>query len=291
MRYLGAHVSTAGGLANAITAATTLGINTIQIHPSAPQRWITKPIDSAQTETLVKHQKNSPVKLVFAHAIYLINLANPEKQKFHLSKMAIVEYLNFTHNIDTIARYYESDLKTGGVVVHVGSAVHSPSKEEALTQSLKGINWILEQAPFGQLLLESSAGSGQVIGAMLQDLLWLREHAEQKERIGIALDTEHMFASGYNWKSPDVVLAEVESLFPLSLVKLIHLNDSKVPCGSKKDRHENLGEGLIGEESLKQIVTNPLLKDIPMVLETPRMGESIAAAKIDVDKLLSWAKV
>lgn len=289
MRYLGAHVSTAGGLANAMTAGTALGVNTIQIHPSAPQRWITKPIDTAQTETMIKRQKDSPVKLLFAHAIYLINLANPDKQKFHLSKMALVEYLNFMRDIQTIAGHYQSDLQAGGVVVHIGSAVHAESKEAALETAVKGVNWVLEQAPKGALLLESSAGSGQVIGANLADLLWVREHAEQKERIFVALDTEHMFASGYNWQDPDAIVTEVEKLFPLSLVKLIHLNDSKVPCGSKKDRHENLGEGLIGEESLKAIINHPKLKNIPMVLETPRMGADLAEAKLEVDKLLAWA--
>lgn len=288
MRYLGAHVSTAGGLSNAITAATQLGVNTIQIHPTAPQRWTSKPIDSAAIETLVKAQKNSPVKLLFAHAIYLINLAQPDKQKFHLGKMSLVVYLNFMKDLQAIAKHYESDIKAGGVVVHVGSAIHYPNKQEALDRVSYGINWILENAPEGELLLESSAGSGQVIGEKLEDLAWLRDHTEQKNRIGIALDTEHMFASGYDWINTDDVVKQVESFFPIELVKILHLNDSKVPCGSKKDRHENLGEGLIGEEAMKRIVNHPKLMNVPMVLETPRM-KSIEEAKIDVDKLLSWA--
>lgn len=287
MRYLGAHVSSAGGLHNAITAATELGINTIQIHPTPPQRWISKDIDTAPIESFLKAQKKSPVKMVFSHAIYLINLAQPDSQKFHLSKMALVHYLNFMNNISVIAKHFDCDIISGGVIVHVGSAIHYATKKEALDRVLYGINWILEQAPHNMLLLESAAGSGQVIGAQLEDLAWLHEHAEQKDKVGIALDTEHMFASGYDWKDADGVITTVESFFPLDLVKIIHLNDSKVELGSKKDRHENLGEGFIGEESMKKIVQHPKLKNIPMVLETPHM-KSVEEAKIDVDKLLLW---
>jgi len=289
MRYLGAHVSVAGGLANGIIAATTLQINAIQIHPTPPQRWTSKPLETAPIETFIKAQKKSPVKIVFAHAIYLINLAQPDKQKFHLSKLSLVHYLDFMSNLETIAKNYESDLVSGGVVVHVGSAIHYPSKQEALDRVLYGINWILENAPKGQLLLESSAGSGQIIGEKLEDLAWLRDKAEQRERIGFTLDTEHMFASGYDWTNADAVVSEIERALPLDKVALIHLNDSKVPCGSKKDRHENLGEGLIGETALKTIINHPKLKAIPMILETPRM-KSLEEATVDVEKLKNWAK-
>lgn len=289
MRYLGAHVSVAGGLENAISAAALLGINTIQIHPSSPQRWISKPIDTASIETFVKAQKKSPVKLVFAHGIYLMNLAQPDKQKFHLSKLSLVHYLNFMSDLTTIAKHYESDVVAGGVVIHVGSAVHYPTKQEALDRALYGLNWTLEQAPQGKLLLESSAGSGQVIGEKLDDLAWLREHTEQKDRIGFALDTEHMFASGYDWTDADEVVRQVENSLPFKEVSVIHLNDSKVLCGSKKDRHENLGEGLIGGVAIKSIINHPKLQNIPMVLETPRM-KSPEEAKIDVDKLKNWAE-
>jgi apurinic endonuclease APN1 len=291
MRYLGAHVSVAGGLINGVKTATALGINTAQIHPTAPQRWNSTPIDQAGIESMIKEQKKSPLKLLFTHAIYLINLAQPDKQKFHLGKMSLVHYLNFLHDVKTIARHYESDLNTGGVVVHVGSAIHYPNKQEALERVSYGINWILENSNNDELLLlESSAGSGQVIGEKLEDLAWLREKTEQKERVGIALDTEHMFASGYDWTKPEEVITQVKQVIPLELVKLIHLNDSKVACGSKKDRHENLGEGFIGEAAFKYIVPHPDLAGIPMVLETPNM-KSVEDAAIDVKKLTDWAKL
>lgn len=288
-RYLGAHVSVAGGLANGISAAKELGINTIQIHPTPPQRWTSKAITEDSILSMCEALQQSQVERVFAHAIYLINLAQPDKQKFHLGKLSLVHYLNFMEYLQNSAKKNDQDFEAGGVVVHVGSAIHYSTKQEALDRAVYGINWILENAPGkSRLLLESSAGAGQVIGEKLEDLNWLREQTEQKDRVGIALDTEHMFASGYNWINTEEVITEIESLISLELVKVIHLNDSKVECGSKKDRHENLGEGLIGEDALKRVVTHPKLKNIPMILETPRM-KNLEEAKIDVNKLLQWA--
>lgn len=288
-RYLGAHVSVAGGLANGISAANILGINTIQIHPTPPQRWTSKAISEEAISEMAIAQQSSNVERIFAHAIYLINLAQPDKQKFHLGKLSLVHYLNFMEQLQQTLQPKSPNFIAGGVVVHVGSAIHYATKTEALERAAYGINWILEQAPGNSmLLLESSAGAGQVIGEKLEDLMWLREQTEQKNRVGIALDTEHMFASGYNWVQTEEVIHEIEQIIPIELVKVIHLNDSKVECGSKKDRHENLGEGFIGEEALKRIVTHQKLQAIPMVLETPRM-KYLEEAKIDVAKLLRWA--
>lgn len=288
-RYLGAHVSVAGGLANGISAANILGINTIQIHPTPPQRWTSKAISEEAISEMAIAQQSSNVERIFAHAIYLINLAQPDKQKFHLGKLSLVHYLNFMEQLQQTVQPKSPNFIAGGVVVHVGSAIHYATKTEALERAAYGINWILEQAPGNSmLLLESSAGAGQVIGEKLEDLMWLREQTEQKNRVGIALDTEHMFASGYNWVQTEEVIHEIEQIIPIELVKVIHLNDSKVECGSKKDRHENLGEGFIGEEALKRIVTHQKLQAIPMVLETPRMKD-LEEAKIDVAKLLRWA--
>lgn len=284
MRYFGAHVSVAGGLHNAISSANTLNINTIQVHPTAPQRWITQDIESAGIETMIKEQKKSSVKMIFAHAIYLINLAQPDKQKFHLSKLAVTTYLNFMGNIETIAKHYDSDLTAGGVVVHLGSAIHYPERKEAIERVVYGINWILENAPKGMLLIESSAGAGQVIGERIEELLFIRDSVEQKERVGITLDTQHMFASGYDWHTPQVVFESTKVLFEQSLVKLIHLNDSKTALNSKKDRHENLGEGEIGNDAFTAIVNHPYVKNVPLVLETPRM-KSIEDARIDIEHL------
>jgi deoxyribonuclease-4 len=289
MRLLGAHVSTAGGLSNAIKNGQELGINTIQIHPTAPQRWATKLPSSEDIKNFVLAQKESDIKMLFAHAIYLINLAQPEKQKFHLSKMSLVTYLDLFKEITHIAKEEDADIQTGGVVVHPGSGIHYPTEKEALDRCVYGINWILENATFGTLLLEASAGAGQVIGDQLEELATLRDGSEQKDRVKFCLDTQHMFVSGYNWTDKlEGIITQIEQTIGLENVALVHLNDSKTPHASKKDRHENLGEGLIGEETIKKIINHPKLKNIPMVMETPNLKD-IETAKTEVAKLKEWA--
>ena len=290
-RFLGAHVSVAGGLKNLIANADKLKINTVQIHPSAPQRWITKEIDTAKIEELIKVQKQDPnVKLIFAHAIYLINLANPDKQKFHLSKVAIVEYLKFMHYLNSVAPKFNSDLRVGGVVVHPGSAKHTNSDKEAIKQVQKGLNWILEQTTKGTILLETTAGAGQIIGDTLQELSQLRENSIDSTRIKFCLDTQHMWASGYDFQNNlNGIVEELETHLGIDNIKLIHLNDSATELGSHKDRHANLGDGLIGLEALANFINHPKLKHIPVVLETPGLKEE-ATAILEVEKLKKMAR-
>ena len=285
-RLWGAHVSAAGGLKNVILNAKTLNVSAVQIHPSAPQRWITKDIDTAQIESMVKEQKKYPeLKLIFAHAIYLINLANPDKQKFHLSKMAVISYLNFMFDVNSIAPKYNSDLKVGGVVVHPGSAKHVTSSEEAIERVQKGLNYILENSRGGTVLLETTAGAGQIIGDTFEELSKLRENSIDPKRIKFCIDTQHMWASGYDIKnSPDAVIEEMEKYLGIENIKLIHLNDSATELGSHKDRHANLGEGTVGLLALKRFINHPKLAHIPVVLETPGL-KSIETAKIEVTKL------
>lgn len=290
MRYLGCHVSVAGGLPNGIVNASALDVNTIQIHPTPPQRWASKVSTPEDIAAFITAQKNSPVKMMFAHAIYLINLAQPDKQKFHLSKMSIVAYLDFFKAINKEAKAQKSDLISGGVVVHTGSGIHYDTEKEALDRCIYGYNWILENSEFGDVLIESSAGAGKVIGDTLEELAILRNGIEQKNRIKFCIDTQHMFVSGYNWRENlDGIVKNIEDTIGLENIAVFHLNDSKTPWNSKKDRHENLGEGEIGEDALKAAINHPKLKNIPCVMETPNMKD-IESAQIDVKKLKAWAK-
>jgi apurinic endonuclease APN1 len=142
---------------------------------------------------------------------------------------------------------------------------------------------ILEKAKGSRpLLLEVSAGAGRVVGAKLEDLARVYELTGKHERIKFALDTQHMWASGYDWKERDI-LSEVDIILGLNNVACIHLNDSKSALGSKVDRHENLGVGLIGEEAIKKILRDPRVENIPFVLETPAMKD-IESAKVEVER-------
>jgi apurinic endonuclease APN1 len=270
MRYWGCHVSVSGGLPNGIRNGTDLGVNAIQIHPSPPQRWNKKPFVEDTAGQFLEEWKHSKIEKVFFHAIYLINLANPDPEQLKKSTTSLTYYLDLMGQI-----------KGDGVVVHVGSNKYQSSEQAGFNQVAESINRILgDSNPNAQLLLEVSAGSGKIIGSRLEELAGIYDMVEDKQRVGFALDSQHMWASGYDFENnlPGVI-KDLKKWFGLKKIKLFHLNDSKTALDSKVDRHANLGEGLIGKKTLKSIVNHPDLKKIPFVLETPALKDIETAKK------------
>ncbi len=266
INYFGCHVSAAGGYQNAILAGKELGVNSIQIHPSAPQRWNFKPFDEGIEAEFNEVRKSSGIEKVFFHGIYLINLASPEDDK---RKRAI---LSLRHDLDLAER-----MNAEGVIFHVGSFKDEPDEEVGFKRIADSILEIIDKAKGSKpLLLEVSAGAGRIVGAKLEELARVYELTGRHPRVKFALDTQHMWASGYNWREGDVI-GEVHKHFDLKNVLCIHLNDSKSALGSKIDRHENLGKGEIGEKAIKALLHDPRVKEIPFVLETPAMKDIISA--------------
>lgn len=276
-RFFGCHVSVSGGFENGIKNGQELGVNSIQVHPCPPQRWNFKPFAPDFHRAFLEHREQSGIKRVFFHGIYLINLANPDPKQWGNSKLSLV------HDLELNAR-----IGGDGVIFHVGSMKHQESDQEGLSHAAEGINHILEKAKEGRLLLEVAAGSGKVIGSKLEELRIIYDQVKDKDRVGFALDTQHLWASGYDLKSDlEGVVSLIEKNFSFEKVWAIHLNDSKSELGSKIDRHENLGDGLIGEKALKDFVNHPKLCHIPTILETPGL-KSMDTAKVEVDKLRAW---
>lgn len=273
IKFFGAHVSCAGGLENAIKAATELDINTIQIHPSAPQQWNFKPFAEGVEEKFLAAREKSPVKRVFFHGIYLINLATPDADKLNRAKLSLRHYLDLAHR-----------LGCDGVIFHVGSLKDEPDEAIGHKRAADAINEILEKAKGkARLILEVSAGGGKVIGDKMEDLRSIYDQVDQKDRVGFGLDTQHMWASGYNWKpDPKKIIDEVDSVFGLSKVWCIHLNDSKTALGSRVDRHENLGDGEIGKEAISKLLKLKQISEIPVVLETPAL-KGLDTAKLEIE--------
>lgn len=278
-RFLGAHVSCSGGFEKAIENAEFLGINTFQVHPSPPQRWNSSPYPAGFEKAFLAAKERSGVKKVFFHAIYLINLASPEARNFSLSKNSLLHYLDLSARIDG-----------DGVIFHSGSLKDAPDESSGLARVAEGINWVMERAPkSARLIIEVAAGSGAVIGDRLEELAQIYSQVEDKSRVGFGLDTQHMWASGYDLRGDlDNVIRQIESVLSFEKVWSVHLNDSKTELGSKKDRHENLGDGLIGEQALRQFLNHPKLKSIPFILETPALKD-LATAKPEVEKLFHYA--
>jgi len=273
-RYFGCHVSSSGGLENSLKNGDFLGVNAIQLHPSPPQKWNSKPYTSGFEDKYLIEKKTSKVEKVFFHAIYLINLANPDPSKFHLSKISLVHYLELA-----------SKIGADGVIVHVGSLKDQEDENVGFAQVAEGIKWVLDQSPGGaRLLMEVAAGSGKVIGSKMEQLANIFKLAGYPKRLGFALDTQHMWASGYNLiENLEVVIESIKNNFSFENIGCIHINDSKVDYNSKKDRHENIGGGSIGWEGLKAFVNHPELIGIPMILETPHLKDT-ETAKLEVEK-------
>ena len=279
-RHFGCHVSASGGLEQAVINGSTLGVNTIQLHPCPPQRWNYKAFEPGVEDKFLEARESSCVKKVFFHGIYLINLANPDPKQYQNSKTSLL------HDVDLIAR-----LKGDGVIFHCGSMKHQPDEEAGFRQIADGINWIMERADNdGRLLLEVAAGSGDIIGDRVEELERIYEGVTQKERVGFALDTQHMWASGYDLQNAlEEVVDNIDRALSIDKVWAIHLNDSKTALGSRIDRHENIGDGLIGEEALRRVFLHPRLKHIPFILETPALKD-LETAQGEVNKLRGFLR-
>lgn len=275
MRLFGAHVSTSGGFHRALEAAQALEVNSIQVHPSAPQKWNTNPYEPGFESKFLELLPGSGVQRVFFHAIYLINLATPKDSHRNLSRLSLVHYL------DLLGRIGGS-----GVIVHVGSLKDEPDEARGLSRAADSINRVMEKAPASsRLLLEVAAGSGEVIGDRVEELATIYAEVEDKDRVGFALDTQHLWASGYDLQNElDSIVDHIDQVLGLARVSAIHLNDSKTALASRKDRHENLGQGMIGAETLTRVVNHPKLRDIPFVLETPGL-KTPETARQEVDAL------
>lgn len=288
-RYIGAHVSAAGGLKNAIKRGDAIGVNSIQTMFSAPMRWAIDQVDQEDIDAMAKVSLGSGVKKVLFHGVYLINLARQEKQKFHLSKESVKSHLDAAARLQKSVNEQGGDMEVLGMTFHPGSALDL-SPEDGVKRISYGLNWVLERVEGGMVLLESSAGAGNVMGDKIEELAAMREGVEDKARVAYVLDTQHMFVSGYDWVNDlDGIVDQLESTLCLDLIKAIHLNDSKPEFNSHKDRHENIGDGNIGEEAIKNLLNHPKLKNIPFILETPGLKDADTTA-IEISKLKAWAK-
>lgn len=273
--YLGAHVSSSGGIENSIKEGDRYEINSIQIMPTAPMRWATKSISQGNIDKFVEQLKSSQVKKILIHGIYLTNLAREDKQLFHLGKMGLVVYLDFANRVEELIKKNKLDVEILGVCFHPGSQKEL-NYEDSLERISYGIDWVLHEVGGSQwLLIESTAGTGTNMGRSFTELKNMRDGCKEKDRVGYVLDTQHTFAAGYDWVNDiDSVVEEIGETLGFDRVKSIHLNDSMMSLASNKDRHANLGEGKLGKNTVYNILHRKEFKDTPFILETPALKSS-----------------
>jgi deoxyribonuclease-4 len=261
-RFLvGFHVSIAGGLPLAVERASELGCTAMQIFSHSPRSWALKDISPGEAAEFKKARKKARISPLFVHASYLINLASADGALLSRSiealrtEMARAEMLG--------ANY---------VVTHLGSASGS-LPEEAVRRVAGALRETLEGLDTGvTLLLENTAGERGDVGSGFPDIARIME-LSGLSGLGVTLDTCHAYGAGYDVrrkKGVEETLSIIDAAFGLSKVKLIHLNDSKHPLASRRDRHENIGMGEIGRAGFRLILNHPRLREIPFIMETPK---------------------
>jgi deoxyribonuclease IV len=257
---IGAHVSSAGGIHTAIDRAEAMGADAVQVFTQSPRTWRPTNHDPATFERFRERRAEVGIGSVLCHALYLCNLAAPKDDVYENSVHAL-------RNTMEVARAIGAE----GVVFHVGSHLGS-GFEQGLERCLPAMQQVLELSDDTTwLLMENSAGTGGTIGRSLDELATLYERLERHPRLGVCLDSCHIYASGVDITDPvsmDALVDDLDSSIGLDRLRALHVNDSKAPLGSNRDRHDNIGDGLIGEK-LGVFLGHLKLQGLPAILEVP----------------------
>ncbi len=264
MTLLGAHVSVAGGLEKAFERGESIGCNAMQIFTKNQLQWRSAPLPVAVCERFLRRWRESPIQKVVAHASYLINLADPGS----LGERSALSLQDEVERCDSLG--------IPDIVLHPGSA-KDRSAEDALSIVSNRLGTVLERAEGRRvrILLETMAGQGTFLGARLEELETLLEGTGWDQRIGVCLDTCHLFASGYEFRTPESyarLTDAMDRLFGLERVGCIHINDSAHARGRRLDRHSHIGEGEIGLSPFGYFITDERFSCVPCILETPLDG-------------------
>lgn len=256
---IGGHASSAGGIHTAIDRIEAIGGDAVQVFTQSPRMWRPTAHDPANLARFRERRAEAGVGYVLCHALYLINLASPDPELYAKSVTALVTTLD-------VARELEGD-----VVFHVGSHLGS-GFEVGLERVVPAIEQALEHtSDTTWLLLENSAGAGGTIGRSVDELAIVCDRVGGHPRLGLCLDSCHLWVSGVDVSDPaivDALLAEVDETMGLDRLRALHVNDAAAALGSNKDRHANIGEGVIGD-GLASFVGHPSVQAIPALLETP----------------------
>ncbi len=278
---LGAHVSTAGGVPSSVPRAKAIGATAMQIFTKQANQWKEPAIADADRDTFLHTLGETEVAVTNAHDSYLINLASPDPTLWHRSLISFVSELK---RCEALQLTY--------LVSHPGNFMDD--RASGLARNAEAISIALDVVP-GQttLLMETTAGSGTAIGASFEEMAALIERIDPsvRHRVGVCVDTAHIFAAGYDLvHAYDDVWARFADTIGYERLGMMHLNDSKAPFGSRKDRHELIGEGAIGEGPFRRIMTDPRLAPVAKVIETPKGDEPEVMDTRMLNRLRGYAR-
>jgi len=262
---LGSHLSISGGLHKALIAAQEYGFQALAMFLRNQVQWRTKALDDSAVEEFRRTREATDIRVIVAHASYLINLAGKSEVR-DKSIPAMIE--DFTRCQRLGVEY---------LVFHPGSHPDVETGEKLIIDALNEIAAAVAPGPDtrsqARVLLETTAGQGNCIGYRFEHLATILDGLENPERFGVCLDTCHIFAAGYDIRTAETyadTMQAFDDIIGLDKLLAIHLNDSKRDFGTRVDRHEHIGEGFLGREAFVNVVNDPSLADIPAILETPK---------------------
>jgi deoxyribonuclease IV len=278
--WLGAHIGIADGLPEAVVTGHGIGCEVIQIFSKSPQMWGSAPIDPENAEAFREAVRREGLRSCAVHQSYLPNLASPKKALLTRSRKTFVDELRRAEQLAVPALIFHPG-------AHIGEGV-----EAGLRRIVDSIDWAVGETPglTCRALLENAAGQGSTLGSTFEELAWVLDHVSDRARVGVAIDTCHLFASGVDFRTDEQyaeMVAHLDATVGVRDVLAFHLNDSKGPLGCKLDRHENIGKGELGLEGFRRVLNDGRWASTPGYLETPIGDDGYATYQHDLVTLRS----
>ena len=265
MRF-GAHMSAGGGVWKALQRGAGIGCEVVQLFVKNNMQWFGKPYSPADLALYAKERAAQKLAAVFGHTGYLINLGAPPCAKRDKSLQSLIQEINLA-----------TDLGLPFLVMHPGAHLGS-GEAAALARIVSGLDEVFQATKTSavRIALENTAGQGSCLGHAIRHLAAIYDQVKQPKRLGVCLDTAHLFAAGHDIRTAkgwNAAIAEVDSLVGLDRILAFHLNDSKTDLGSRVDRHAGIGQGKIGRQAFRHIVNDARFRDSPGCLETPKSAD------------------
>ena len=272
MKYLGAHVSASGGVENAPINASRIGAKAFGLFTKNQRQWVAAPLTQASITKFKNHCEEFGFlpQHILPHDSYLINLGHPEIEGLEKSRLAFLDEMQRCELLGLDRLNF-----------HPGSSLGKISDEDCLKSIAKSINIVLEKTKGVKAVIENTSGQGSNMGYTFEHLAFIIDHVNDKSRVGVCIDTCHAYTAGYDIKSDEGYAKtwnDFERTVGFKYLMGMHINDSKKELGSRVDRHDSIGQGLLGIEVFKRIMNDSRFDDIPMILET--VDESIWAEEI-----------
>jgi deoxyribonuclease-4 len=262
LKYVGAHVSAAGGVENAVIRAKEIGANGFALFTKNQRQWFAKPLSEKNIAKFKEYMQehNFTPDAILPHDSYLINLGHPEEEK---REKSLKSFIDEAKRVETLGLKYLN--------FHPGSHLKKISEEKCLDLISESVNKAINETESCIFVIETTAGQGSNLGYKFEHLAYIIDKVKDKQRIGVCIDTAHIFAAGYDIRTQEAyedTMKKFDEIVGFKYLKGMHINDSKAKFASRVDRHHSLGKGEIGLDAFKFIMLDKRIDNIPLILET-----------------------